>query len=127
MISDSGRLKHIINSVFVLTDFMISAVPIRIQHCVYPIGSGLIYVTFNVVYYACGGTGPMDTPYIYYNLNWNHPQKAAIFCVIVSCCVIMAQIVLFILYTIRISIFKFIENDDNTFDATDVERLPVLK
>ena len=126
MITESSCLKHIINSTFVLIDFMISAVPIRIQHVIYPFIAGLIYVAFSYNYYAYGGTGPMDTPYIYYNVNWNYPERATICCAIVMCCVIMAQIVLFILYNIRLSIFKRIENKHNTFDATDNEKLSVF-
>lgn len=47
---------HIVNAALMLFDLLIVAQPMRILHCYWPFGFALVYILFNVVYYAAGGT-----------------------------------------------------------------------
>ena len=125
MITDSSRLKHLINSIYVLSDIMVSAIPIRLHHVIYPLMAGCIYIAFNYSYYTMGGTGPghKPTPYIYYEVNWNYPIQAGICCVLVLGCVVLAQLTFFGLYKLRLCIFERVLSKHNAFGCADQENM----
>ena len=127
MLTTSSRLKHVINSLYVISDVMISAIPIRLQHVIYPLVSGCIYILFSYTYYKMGGTGPGSTPYIYYDVNWKYPFTAGICCIGVLMCVVIAQVVFFGLYRLRMWIYDKVVSKHNVFGASDQEKMGVLR
>lgn len=79
---DFGNIHgHIMNSVLVVADLMITAHPVRLFHFVHPIALGITYTLFSFVYFCAGGTNRSGDTSIYPFLNWNKPhvRKNAIF------------------------------------------------
>lgn len=60
---------HLINSVIILLEHAMSAVPYRLLHIIYPLLYGVIYMVFSVVYWA-GDHDRVMYPNI---LDWNKP------------------------------------------------------
>ncbi|XP_078575468.1 protein rolling stone-like [Branchiostoma floridae x Branchiostoma japonicum] len=76
---------HAINSVTIVIDVMVSGLPCRLLHFVYPLTFGVVYILFTVVYWATGGTGLDGQPYIYPYLDYGgNPVLAAIVAVLAA-------------------------------------------
>ena len=56
---------HLLNSVFMLTEACLSAVPVRLLHVVYAELYGVLYLIFTVVYWLSGGTNTNGDNFIY--------------------------------------------------------------
>ena len=56
---------HAVNSFIIVADTMLSSVPVRLLHIVYPMLYTTTYALFTVLYWAYGGTSPSGTRYIY--------------------------------------------------------------
>ena len=56
---------HGVNSVLMVGDTMLSSIPVRLFHVIYPMFYSIIYIVFTVIYWAVGGTSYFDKPYIY--------------------------------------------------------------
>lgn len=63
--------KHALNTVFMVIDTWLSAVPIRLFHSLYPFLYLVIYLIFTVIYWLLGGTNRHGEPFIYEALNYN--------------------------------------------------------
>ncbi|CAH1266448.1 Hypp3375 [Branchiostoma lanceolatum] len=73
----SDILIHVVNSILVIIDILVSGFPCRVLHAVYPMGICLVYVIFTVVFWVTGGTF-MGTSYIYTFLDYSSdPGMAA--------------------------------------------------
>ncbi|XP_035698721.1 protein rolling stone-like [Branchiostoma floridae] len=82
-ISAGSIFAHAINSVTIVIDVMVSGLPCRLLHFVYPLTFGVVYILFTVVYWAAGGTGLDGQPYIYPFLDYGgNPVLAAIVAVL---------------------------------------------
>lgn len=68
---------HLLNSVFMLTETCVSAIPVRLFHVVYAILYGVIYLVFTVVYWLNGGTNTSGDNYIYPILDYKSEPYAA--------------------------------------------------
>ncbi|XP_078593509.1 protein rolling stone-like [Branchiostoma floridae x Branchiostoma japonicum] len=80
---DRNILIHIMNAVTIVIDVMVSGLPCRLLHFVYPFTFGAVYLLFTVVYWAAGGIGQDDLPYIYSPLDYGgNPVLAAIVAVL---------------------------------------------
>ncbi|KAI8487092.1 hypothetical protein Bbelb_351620 [Branchiostoma belcheri] len=60
-----GYMEHIVNSVLVIFDIVLSGIPVKMSHFVYPCFLRATYVVFSVVYWALGGLGKNGETYIY--------------------------------------------------------------
>ncbi|KAH9524680.1 hypothetical protein Btru_027520 [Bulinus truncatus] len=100
--------SHILNSILVLVDIMISRAPVRIQHVYMPLVYNLIYVLFTMIYWLAGGTNQKGEPYIYKILDYsNTPGKAAMAIVLVCLIALpMTHIGLWGLFKLRQAIHK---------------------
>ncbi|XP_046569891.1 protein rolling stone-like [Haliotis rubra] len=60
---------HALNTVIVLIDQMVSAIPVRLFHFTFPIIYGLVYYLFSILYWMA------DHKHVVYKilLDWNHP------------------------------------------------------
>ncbi|XP_071174422.1 protein rolling stone-like isoform X1 [Mytilus edulis] len=101
LMTDMSRLKHTLNTVFVIFDLMISATPIRILHMFIPVMLGSIYSLFNALYFLNNGTILEGRHYAYNVLNWDHPQEAIITCMLCMIESVLSQIILYELYKFR--------------------------
>ena len=63
---------HVVNTVLLLVEVILSAIPMQLLHVIYPMIMGTVYVTFSVVYWAT------DKDRVLYPevLDWNKPDLA---------------------------------------------------
>jgi len=64
--------KHALNSVFMVIDTSLSAIPVRLLHYLYALLYILIYLAFTVIYWLLGGTNNQGNPYIYEMLDYDN-------------------------------------------------------
>lgn len=69
---------HAIQSVYVIFDVMFSAMPIRLQHFWLTSLASIIYGSFTIIYWAAGGTGAKNSPYIYPVLDYDEKPGMAV-------------------------------------------------
>ncbi len=101
-----SRLKHTLNTVYVVFDLLISAYPIRIFHVVYTTILATIYIVFNATYFLSDGRGPDGQHYAYYVLNWKSPAEATVTIMLECILSLCVQMVLFSIYKLRCFIFN---------------------
>ncbi|XP_037960532.1 protein rolling stone [Teleopsis dalmanni] len=85
---------HCLNSVFMLTDFLVIGFPMRLLHTVYAMLLPIFYCLFTVLYYFCGGEDEYGNRYVYPILDWKSPSKgiitfAGVFSLYVVYCLIL--------------------------------------
>ena len=102
MYATSSKLKHSLNSVYVLIDLLISGVPIRLLHVVYPIITQAVYVVFTVIYYELGGRGPHGASGIYPTLTWQSPAEASVTVGLEVLLSVVMQCIIFSIFRLRI-------------------------
>ena len=64
--------KHALNSVFMMIDTSLSAIPVRLLYCLYALLYILIYIAFTVIYWLLGGTDIQGNSYIYEVLDYDN-------------------------------------------------------
>jgi len=94
---------HLINSVLVILEFTISALPVRLLHVVYAFSFGLAYVIFSVIYWSVDHAN-----YLYPGvLDWNAPVTSAVVSVVLLFVGIpLMHLILFAIYQLRMSIYS---------------------
>ncbi|XP_078399304.1 uncharacterized protein LOC144681531 isoform X1 [Cetorhinus maximus] len=80
---------HVINSVLVLLELILSAAPIHLAHFIYAFIYCLMFILFTVIYWAAGGTNLKGKPYIYRSLNYGENPGPAMGYIILSICFVM--------------------------------------
>lgn len=71
-------ITHALNTIFMLIDFMIVALPLRLLHAVHTIFMATAFALFTLIYHFCGGTDEFGNPYVYPILNWSNPTNCMI-------------------------------------------------
>ncbi|KAK6994643.1 protein rolling stone-like isoform X1 [Biomphalaria glabrata] len=100
-----------VNSFFIISNGLVTAMPLRILHFLYPVLYGAAYFIFTYIYYAAGGTNILNRDIIYSALDWNHAYPTVLGVVIgVLVCAPIAHLGLFALYTFRIFLFSKIHS-----------------
>ncbi|XP_013060688.2 protein rolling stone-like isoform X2 [Biomphalaria glabrata] len=100
-----------VNSFFIISNGLVTAMPVRILHFLYPVLYGAAYFIFTYIYYAAGGTNILNLDIIYSALDWNHAYPTVLGVVIgVLVCAPIAHLGLFALYTFRIFLFSKIHS-----------------
>lgn len=74
---------HLLNSVFMLTETCLSAIPVRLLHVVYAELYGVLYLIFTVVYWRSGGTNTGGDNFIYPILDYEDKPCATAVLIIV--------------------------------------------
>ena len=70
---------HGANSGLIVTETLLCSIPVRLFHVIYPMLYSVAYVVFTVLYWACGGTGRNQQPYIYPQTDFSgQPVMAAV-------------------------------------------------
>lgn len=97
---------HALNSVLIAIDTMVSSIPVKLLHIIYPIIFITVYLIFSIIYWACGETDPSGHPYIYSALDYSgHPRRAVItICLFLFVGNVMSQLLLFGLYKLRLKL-----------------------
>lgn len=62
---------HLINTVVIVSDVMLSTTPVRIFHGVYAMVFGVLYILLTVIFWAVDGTNARGEPYIYSYIDYN--------------------------------------------------------
>ena len=99
---------HTFPSILGVIEILLTPVPVKIQHVVYPIGYGFIYLMFTLIFYLAGGTNSLlDDPAIYHGiLDWTEPGTTCIANLIIVVAMIGCQIFLWALYKARMVVVK---------------------
>ena len=94
---------HLINSVMIVADIMLSCVPVRILHVVYPLVLGICYLLTTVIFWAVDATNARGEPYIYSYIDYNNSPGFSIglVCGFILVGQPMVQSLLFGLYKLR--------------------------
>ena len=100
-----SQLKHTLNSAYILFDLLISAMPIRIFHLIYPMFVGAVYTVFNALYFINDGLGPDGKPYAYYVMDWRNPVESAVTCSVGFILTTVMQSILYGIYRLRVKVF----------------------
>lgn len=105
LVTPMSQLKHTLNSIYVLLDLMIIAVPVRVFHLVWPMCVGAIYTIFNATYFTHDGLGPQGKPYAYYVMDWRKPIESSLTCAAGFILTTLMQGVLYGFYRLRMWLF----------------------
>ncbi|XP_067685487.1 protein rolling stone-like [Haliotis asinina] len=68
-------ILHGMNSIYVLTNRLITAIPVSVYHVVYPLIYGVIYTSFSILYHILGRTNGKGQPHIYKILDWSKLKR----------------------------------------------------
>ena len=94
---------HIANSIYVLVDISVSAIPVRIAHVLQVLVFSIVYVTFTIIYWAAGGTNADGKPYIYTVTDYgNKPSTSADWLIGVFVALIFLHFTMYALYRLRV-------------------------
>ncbi len=100
---------HGINSLIILLELLISALPIRILHFIFVIIWGTAYLIMSLFIYFFYNKKPIY-PKV---LDWNHPGSTAIIvCGLLFLCAPLMQCTLFAMYRLRVKLFKWLYDFD---------------
>ncbi|KAL9982957.1 hypothetical protein ACROYT_G005072 [Oculina patagonica] len=58
-------IVHGVNSIVMISDTMLTSIPVRLFHVIYPMLYSMSYIALTVIYWAVGGTNSSGMPYIY--------------------------------------------------------------
>lgn len=94
---------HLLNSVLMLTETCLSAVPVRLLHVVYAELYGILYTIFTVMYWLNGGTNTEGYNYIYPIIDYEAKPYAAVVLIIIYALVGLpaSQLLTFGLFKLR--------------------------
>ncbi|KAK3102125.1 hypothetical protein FSP39_009019 [Pinctada imbricata] len=126
--SDMSRLKHTLNSLYVILEILISATPFRILHLFFTVMLGSIYSLFNAIYFLNDGTILEGRHYAYNVLNWLNPAEAIITCLICIVQAIVSQTLLYYIYRLRIWIYltKYFKKQMVEYDEFESEMRGIM-
>ena len=105
---------HIVNSLYVVCDLLLSAVPIRLYHVTYTVLYGAAYTWFVIVYKMAGGTAAHDQTFIYWILDWDRPVRASFFSLLGLASVVPVHLLIFTVYKWRDAMARW--TDDVPYD-----------
>lgn len=95
---------HALNTILLLIEIVMTSMPIRVLHLIYPMIFACIYMIFTVIYWAAGGTDAIDNKrYVYPMLDYsNKPGLAAgLFLGVTLVGMPLAHLVFYGLYRLR--------------------------
>ncbi|XP_072018273.1 protein rolling stone-like [Amphiura filiformis] len=105
-----------------LIDVIITPIPVRLQHAVYPLGYGVVYLIFTLIYWAAGGTDPNGNTGIYPGLlDWEDPGTT---CITIACsmgAVLISQVILWGMFKIKMVIIRRCSSTSNDEVGLDGE------
>ena len=100
---------HGINTVFVILDTVIGAMPVRLFHVIYPAMYGIVYIVFSVIFWS------VDHSNVIYRilLDWNNADVTIGVVILISVVIVpVLQCFHFALYQLRLFAYKQIYKED---------------
>ncbi|KAL4227183.1 hypothetical protein ACF0H5_015156 [Mactra antiquata] len=95
---------HSMNTLFMLLDTCITARPVRLLHVVHPIGYGLLYIVFSVIYWSFDHVNNILYPGV---IDWNSPGWTILWVASLTFFGIpLIQLAYFGAYKLRLYIYK---------------------
>ena len=76
-------MTHAGNSLYVLLNLCITAMPMRIMHYVHYAAYAALYMLFSILYHLADGTNAHHKSYIYEVLDWDHPVSTLRYIVVI--------------------------------------------
>ena len=105
--SDTKFNNNALNTIIFLLDIMLSKVPIRVLHGLYPLLFFVTYIIFNVLYCIYGQSFPTSGRHIYPFLDWHRPLLPVTAIIVVGLVVFPSvQFVWYSLYQFRLYLWK---------------------
>ncbi|XP_064621083.1 protein rolling stone-like [Lineus longissimus] len=106
-LSDPMKIHvHGIGALYILTNMLLSAVPVRIGHFFHVILFVSVYGIFNLAYELLGGTNKTGGAGVYSALDWNKQPLSTLLALVALCAVSIVWFVLFGLYRLRVFIHE---------------------
>jgi len=115
-ISSSSQVKHSLNAVIVAIDILISAIPFRFIHFIYPLAGGIVYSLFNLIYWLLQGPTPFGHS-IYPEINWNEPGKTIGIISVILFLVVVSHLLLFVISLTRHFLATLIYGDTSADES----------
>ena len=108
LIDGNNITKHALNSVFMVLDTCLSAVPIRLFHSLYPFLYLVIYIIFSVIYWLLDGTNIEGEAFIYEALNYNDfdPTFGGLLAVFILVVLPVLHLILFGITKLRDNLYR---------------------
>ena len=107
---------HGANSVYVVFDMMVTAIPVRILHFYQPLLMGAIYAVFTGIYWVV--TNSRIYPFLDYT---NSPGEAAIWLCALTASGLAVHILMFGLYRLRLFVYSGCSGEQEQTTAYDVD------
>ena len=96
---------HLVNSLVILLELALTAIPIRLLHVLYPFIYGLVYIIFSAVYWAVDHKNVLY-PHV---LDWNEPGQTMVVVVILAFVFVpFFQFITFGLYHLRLCLDRYL-------------------
>ncbi|KAK7483684.1 hypothetical protein BaRGS_00025117 [Batillaria attramentaria] len=127
-----SQVKHTANTVYVVVDMLVIGAPFRVFHMFFPITLGSCYAIFNAIYFLNDGPTRMfgdeeGARHLAYNfLSWHKPVEAIITCVVAMFLCVIAQIVLFVLFRLRVCVWQKLYGDCEGRMDSELQNIVVM-
>lgn len=105
-------MVHGTNSVGMLIELLMVRHPVFLAHVIYPLGVGVIWTVFSIVYYFAGGTDAWGNTFIYEVLWWKNPGRASAVAVGVFVLSFFLYVFVWVVYKLRRRVYKRLWNVD---------------
>ncbi|XP_038056188.1 protein rolling stone-like [Patiria miniata] len=119
---------HALNTVFIYADLLVSAIPVRVVHSVYPFLYGTVYISFTLIYFWSGGVNPYSGETAIYPgvLDWSQAGWTVLSCVVISITVPLIHLFGYGVYRLRVYIHKryFGRRPEENCNLTTAEETP---
>lgn len=91
--------RHILNSLFILTEFSLNSITVRFIHISYSLLLAVCYAFYTVIFWY---VVPPPENYIYHIVNWDKPFKTAILIIMLLCAAIVLNLVLVLVSRLKL-------------------------
>lgn len=97
-------IVHGVNSILMVAETMLSSMPVRLFHVIYPMFYEIAYIVFTVIYWASGGTNSFGGSFIYPQTDYSgRPVFSAVSLICLFFIALpFCQSILFCFYRIRV-------------------------
>lgn len=112
-ISLTSKMYHTLVPLFMLMDFWINSIPVRILHFYISFIFALVYILFTVVYEMAGGVNIEGRPYIYSVICWRKcAAHAILYCILALVFVVVVRFLLYGMHRFKNFLSKWIFDDE---------------
>ncbi|XP_012938869.1 protein rolling stone [Aplysia californica] len=98
---------HALNSLFVIANLLVTALPVQILHFVYPAIFVVLYFLLNLVYFLADGTDMRGNDVIYKAVDWNSAFPTTLTIALgILVAVPLGHLLMFSIYTFRLFLYS---------------------